>query len=60
MTAALLRGYVELPDGWISPFNGYQYKLTPSLQSWVSTRSICQSWGGDLVVYGVRDFRTKS
>ena len=46
---------MELDDGWIAPFNGYQYKATMRSQSWDESRSICQSWGGDLIVYGFRD-----
>ena len=50
-----LRGYVELEDGWISPFNGYQYKVNDTRQSWNESRIACQSWGGDLIVHGFRD-----
>jgi len=48
-------GYMHLDDGWITPFNGYQYKETSTIQSWEDSRTICKNWGGDLAVYGVRD-----
>ena len=54
-TALVQRGYLELDDGWITPLNGYQYKITPTSQSWDDGRRICQSWGGDLIVYGFQD-----
>ena len=49
-----LKGYKHLGDGWVTIFNGYQYKKTPRAQSWEASRSTCQSWGGDLAVYGVQ------
>ena len=55
LTRALHQGYMEMDDGWIAPFNGYQYKAIMEPQSWEESRSICRSWGGDLIVYGVRD-----
>jgi len=55
MRTALLRGYIELDDGWIAPFNGYQYKVTANRQNWEESRSLCQSWGGDLIVHGFQD-----
>jgi len=58
-TAALIRGEIQLEDGWFSPLSGYQYKATPNEQSWEESRSICQSWGGDLIVYGVRNASIK-
>jgi len=51
----MLRGYVEIDDGWIAPFNGYQYKLTASRHSWQEKQGTCQSWGGDLIVHGFQD-----
>ena len=54
-TRALLRGYMELDDGWMTPLNGYEYKANLSLLTWDESRRNCQRWGGDLVVYGVRD-----
>ena len=54
-TSALLHGYVELEDGWIAAFNGYKYKANLDQQSWDDSRSVCQSWGGDLIVYGFQD-----
>ena len=53
--AESLRGYITLNDGWIAPFNGYQYKVTSSRQNWQNSRQICHGWGGDLVVHGVID-----
>jgi len=55
ITRALQRGYMELDDGWITPFNGYQYKVNFNEQNWEESRSVCQSWGGDLIVYGFQD-----
>ena len=55
LTRALLRGYMELEDGWIALFNGYQYKVTPNAQPWEDGRATCQTWGGDLIVYGFRN-----
>jgi len=54
-TASLLRGFVELDDGWIAPFNGFQYKMNVKKRTWIDSRKICQSWGGDHIVYGFRD-----
>ena len=53
------QGYVELEDGWIAPGNGYQYKADLTNSTWEECRSICQGWGGDLIVYGFQDFSTK-
>ena len=53
--ATRLQGFMELHDGWISPLNGYQYKVNSILQSWNDSRRTCQSWGGDLIVHGFRD-----
>ena len=55
VTNVLQRGFLELDDGWIAPFYGYQYKLTPEQQSWDQGRRICQSWGADLIVFGYQD-----
>ena len=54
-TAIVQRGYMELDDGWITPLNGYQYKATPNSQTLDQGRTICQNWGGDLIVYGFQD-----
>ena len=37
------------------------YRLTPGSQSWQKSREICQSWGGDLAIHGMksRDDRKK-
>ena len=53
--AGSLRGYITLNDGWIAPFNGYQYKVTSTRQDWQASRQTCRGWGGDLAVYGVID-----
>ena len=58
MFLALHRGYIELNDGWFSPFNGYQYKVARRA-SWQNSRNSCQSMGADLVVYGVQDTNTR-
>jgi len=55
ITRALQRGFMELDDGWITPFNGYQYKVNNNRLTWNDSRSVCQSWGGDLIVHGFRD-----
>ena len=51
----LLRGFVELDDGWISPLNGYQYKVNQTRQTWDESRTMCQNLGGDLIVHGFQD-----
>ena len=58
MFSALHRGYIELNDGWFSPFNGYQYKIARRA-SWQNSRSSCQLMRADLVVYGVQDTHTR-
>jgi len=57
ITRVFQRGFMELEDGWITPFNGYQYKTTPNLGC---CRSVCQSWGGDLIVHGIRDHAARA
>jgi len=52
---SLLLGYIELDDGWIFPFNGYQYKAILIRNSYDVSQTICQNLGGDLIVYGFRD-----
>ena len=43
-------------DGWFTSLHGYQYKNTSSNgKTWEESRRICQNWGGDLMVHGVRD-----
>ncbi|XP_076806553.1 C-type lectin lectoxin-Phi1-like [Clavelina lepadiformis] len=37
----------------------YRYELTPSLQSWSASRSVCQNLGGDLIVVGAKDFAAR-
>ena len=55
----LLRGYAEMNEEWIAPFNGYQYKLYPVEQDWTKSRSVCRKQGGDLAVYGIRNLATR-
>jgi len=59
ITRALQRGYMELDNGWITPFNGYKYKVTPDQRTWNESRRVCQSWGGDLIVHGFRDYAVR-
>ena len=42
-------------SGWFNGLNGFQYKPTPSAQSWQESRQVCQSMGGDLAAEGFRD-----
>ena len=57
--AVIRRGFLLLDDGWISPLNGFQYKLTTTYQSWYSSRSQCQGMGGDLATHGIQDWQTR-
>jgi len=59
ITRFLQRGFMELDDGWITPFNGYQYKVNVNTQTWDESRIVCQSWGGELIVHGFRDHTAK-
>ena len=59
ITSLLKRTYVELDDGWITPFNGFKYKKFNTSNTWPKCREFCQSLGGDLVVYGIRDSAVK-
>ena len=56
---ALLRGYAVIKDAWIAPFNGYRYKLYPAQLKWDKSRAVCQNWGGDLAVYGIRNLAAR-
>jgi len=38
---ALQSEYMELDDGWNSPFNGYQYKVSTEWLSWDAGRNVC-------------------
>ena len=58
-SAVILRGFLQLGDGWISPLNGFQYKLTETTQTWYSSRSQCQGMGGDLATHGIQDWETR-
>ena len=55
ITSLLKRTYVELDNGWITPFNGFQYKKFNTSNTWPKCRAFCQNLGGDLVVHGIRD-----
>ena len=55
MRQTLLRGFVELDGGWISPLNGHQYKAIHTSQTWYESRTMCQNLGGDLIVHGFQD-----
>ena len=56
ITIALRLGYMELDDGWITPFNGYRYKIFPEkANTWEESQMICLNEGGDLIVHGFRD-----
>ena len=43
---------------FVSP-HVYVYQLTPKSQSWQESREVCQNWGGDLAVYGVKTLKDK-
>jgi len=59
ITRLLQRGFMEFDDGWITPFNGYQYKVNVNFQTWDESRIVCQSWGGELIIHGFRDHTAK-
>ena len=40
-------------------FPPYVYKLVPNRLTWQESRRVCQNWGGDLAVYGVKTFRNR-
>ena len=42
------KGYISLPDGWVNPFNGYQYILNETELAWKDARTSCQEMGGNL------------
>ena len=37
----------------------YVYKLVPNRLTWQESRRVCQNWGGDLAVYGVKTFENR-
>ena len=41
------------------PPNVYVYKLTSDRQSWQKSRELCQNWGGDLAVQGVKTLKNR-
>ena len=58
-SAVIRRGFLQLDDGWISPLNGFQYKITTTAQTWHRSRSLCQGMGGDLATHGLQDWETR-
>ena len=52
--AAFRRGYMESDGGWINPFNGFEYNLLKTSQSWNYSRILCQEMGGDLATHGIQ------
>ena len=51
----IYQGYQILSDGWVTLFNGYQYKFTLDDKTWNDSRTTCRKWGGDLAVYGIQN-----
>ena len=41
------------------PPHMYVYKLTSNRQSWQESRQLCQNWGGDLAVQGVKTLQNR-
>ena len=41
------------------PPNMYAYKLTSSRQPWQESGQLCQNWGGDLAVHGVKTLENR-
>ena len=48
-----------LEQGWYITSDGYIYKLTTGRQSWEKSRQLCQEWGGDLAVHGVKALKSR-
>ena len=59
ISAAFYYGYLELEGGWITPLDGFQYKLVTTAQSWQRSRNACQRMGGDLATHGVQNWVTR-
>ncbi|CAK8684732.1 unnamed protein product [Clavelina lepadiformis] len=57
--AALNRERALHDPDWHTPFNGYQYRLTPLTQSWQASRTVCQDMHSDLAVIGVQNPTTR-
>ena len=57
--SVLKGGVIELEDGWITPLNGYQYKLTTTTGSWSESREKCKLWNADIIVYGFIDIEAR-
>ena len=55
----LYHGYKNLSDGWVTLFNGYQYKPTSGKLTWNQSRKFCQNWGSDLAVYGIQNMKAR-
>ena len=57
--AVIRRGFLQLDDGWISPLNGFQYKIVAASGGWQYSRNACQTVGGDLATHGIQDWETR-
>ena len=57
--AVIRRGFLRLDDEWISPLNGFQYKLIATGGGWQYSRDACQTMGGDLATHGIQDWETR-
>lgn len=43
-----------MENDWVTPFNGYKYKLGLELMDWNDSYSACQSLGGNLASIGIQ------
>ena len=41
--------FLRLFDGWVSPLNGYKYKVNGQTLTWSASQNVCQNEGGNLV-----------
>ena len=54
----LFVGYLEVSDGWVSPFNGIQYKyFSDEAANWTSASEFCSNMKGSLPLTTDLDFR---
>ena len=44
---------------WFTATNGYQYRVTSTLQNWQDSRNICLDMGADLAVVGPKDYEKR-
>ena len=58
-SAVIRRGFLRLDDGWISPLNGFQYKIVAANGGWQNGRGACQTVGGDLATHGIQNWETR-